>query len=334
MSIASSASKKPLVLDGLAPHRNLFEMRVFLVLCLLFSSAQAREYLFDRPICTGLGDRLGVVLSLAALAEIEKATIYFVWCDDPSIVFPRIRQGVPTWSGYNYSMDAFVGWFAPSKGVKLISEATHQHQAMLRVIWSGLALPAESGFDSVYTLAWRTMRLHDLVSKSEFERAYRKVSKEVVRSPGGYVVLHMRGPDDNTPEYCPRCHDDPDMYCTGKIISRLRKQKALIYVVTNNSTWANNLLPTSWLRAHYTSSPFDDLALLLSASAIVQHAFGGWSSYSTVPALAAGVPIISTYRDLRPQPRLETFRQLNGAPREMFDCGTISEFLATPRYMQ
>jgi hypothetical protein len=67
-----------------------------------FPSAAAlptsRRYLFDRDICTGLGDRLGVLLSLAALARMDGATVVFLWCEDPSGIFPRMRTVRSIWS--------------------------------------------------------------------------------------------------------------------------------------------------------------------------------------------------------------------------------------------
>ena len=34
-----------------------------------------RSFLFERDVCTGLGDRLGLVLTLAALARLEDAVV-------------------------------------------------------------------------------------------------------------------------------------------------------------------------------------------------------------------------------------------------------------------
>ena len=43
------------------------------------------------------------------------------------------------------------------------------------------------------------------------------------------------------------------------------------------------------------SGPYDDFSLLLSAEGIIQHSPPGYSSYSNVPAMAKGIPLLSTY---------------------------------------
>ncbi len=59
---------------------------------LLITSTRAQDFLFDRPICTGLGDRVGIMLSLAALARHHNASVRYLWCEDPSVIYPRIRS--------------------------------------------------------------------------------------------------------------------------------------------------------------------------------------------------------------------------------------------------
>ncbi len=51
-----------------------------LLLLLLVSATQVQDFLFDLPICTGLGDSVGTVLSLAALARHHNTTIAYPWC--------------------------------------------------------------------------------------------------------------------------------------------------------------------------------------------------------------------------------------------------------------
>lgn len=66
------------------------------------------------------------------------------------------------------------------------------------------------------------------------------------------------------------------------------------------------------------------ILFLLLFSTLVQHAWGGWSSYSSVPALASGVPIINTFRG---QPhRYNLFENQGGLPSEMYRCSQLSRF--------
>ncbi len=73
-------------------------------------------------------------------------------------------------------------------------------------------------------------------------------------------------------------------------------------------------------------SAYDDFSLLLGASGIVQHAWGGWSSFSTVPALASGAALINTFRGV--PHRYGLFRAQGGClPSELYDCTQRDEFV-------
>jgi hypothetical protein len=139
------------------------------------------------------------------------------------------------------------------------------------------------------------------------------------------VVLHLRGPDKNTFSPFEGAREDPDLFCTGKVVRRLLEDRVQMIVISNNATWANVLLGKRMnLQVDPVRSPLDDMSLLLGASAIVQHAWGGWSSYSTVPALAAGTPLITTFRG-SPH-RYSLFEQQGGLPVELFDCARKEDF--------
>jgi hypothetical protein len=38
------------------------------------------HFKYDREICSGIGDRLGMYWAIAALAELAQITIFFPWC--------------------------------------------------------------------------------------------------------------------------------------------------------------------------------------------------------------------------------------------------------------
>ena len=68
-------------------HTLLFVACNLLWLIIYMDSActQGTEYLFNGPICTGLGDRLGTMLALASLARLDEegVVVWFLWCSDP-----------------------------------------------------------------------------------------------------------------------------------------------------------------------------------------------------------------------------------------------------------
>ena len=284
------------------------------------------SFLFERDICTGLGDRLGLVLTLAAFARLEDAVVVFPWCEDPGPVLPRLTAGIPTWRGYNFSLAEFRRRFELPKEVALVRNVTSEHWGLPRVRWENVGVQAEHGSDSVYTVAWRTMRLGRAdVGASEFGRAYKRIgtalaSKWRRREP--YAVLHLRGPDANTPD----AYDhDPSAFCTGKVVRRLQRLGLRFIAMSNNCTWANDLLGGHLRVSCEDSEAYDDLGQLLGASAIVQHVWGGWSSFSSVPALAASIPMITTFRGTPFRPGL--FQAQGGAPPEMFACGRREAFV-------
>jgi hypothetical protein len=135
-------------------------MLLFLLMFFSWPISSARLYLFDRHICTGLGDRVGTMLSLAALARVEKASIAYLWCKDPSVIVPDQRVLMPKGIGFNYSLDEFQSRFKPPSEIVFVDDLSQPElQGLPRVIWKFLPLPAEQGSDSIPQNGWLTMRL-------------------------------------------------------------------------------------------------------------------------------------------------------------------------------
>ena len=308
---------------------NLKEGCVIVVVlsCIFFvGRVETRDYLFDRGICTGLGDRVGTMLTLAALARIEGATVVFQWCNFHKGIFSQIRSHIPRWHGYNYSMVEFKSRFSLPAEIILVESITAQHRTLPLVQWTDVGVPAEDGSDSVYTIAWKTTRLgRAQLSAREFKESYQTVAgffaASVAMEGQVYVAVHLRGPDNNT------YYGDMDnlsLYCTGKVLKQLMALNVSLVAISNNVPWANELLGGR-LRVSDGRSAYDDFSLLLGASGVVQHAWGGWSSYSHVPALASGIPLISTFRGSRH--RHDLFRAQGGLPREIYSCENRRDYV-------
>ena len=93
----------------------------------------------------------------------------------------------------------------------LVERVTDQHKMLLLVQWSGVGLPAEHGSDSMYTVAWKTARLgENIPSARAFKESYQTVTRPLaakareLQSLRTYIVVHLRGPDNNT--YWPTNH--------------------------------------------------------------------------------------------------------------------------------
>ena len=174
-----------------------------------------------------------------------------------------------------------------------------------------------------------------------YKESYRWVGRTVMahywahnsndsRLEGGYIALHMRGPDDNTYSQHEGCHDGPKTYCTMRVVNRLRKEipRVTIVVLTNNAEWAKQALSPKKVIISQDVEDYDDFALLLGAKAIVQHANFGWSSFSSNPAMIAGVPLLTTFRRrIVQEHRFNIFKNYGGIPDEFHDCEQIPEFV-------
>ena len=285
------------------------------------TSQMPASFLFERDICTGLGDRLGLVLTLATFARLEDAVVVFPWCEDPASVLPRLTAGIPTWRGYNFSLAEFQRRFELPKEVAMVRNVTSEHWGLPRVRWENVGVQAEHGSDSVYTVAWQTMRLGRAdVNASEFAWAYKRIgvvlaSKWRRREP--YTVLHLRGPDVNTPD----AYDhDPSAFCTGKVVRRLQGLKFI--AISNNCTWANDLMGGHLRVSCDHSEPYDDLGLRDRPACVGR---------MVLVQLGAGACGINSHNHHVPGHPVPT-RTLPGAgPPEMFACKRREAFVRRVR---
>jgi hypothetical protein len=64
-----------------------------------------------------------------------------------------------------------------------------------------------------------------------------------------------------------------------------------------------------------------DIAYMMGAAGIVQHVSGGWSSFSSVVAMAKQIPLITTQR--YGFNRLDEFAGKGGSPQELMKCDQV-----------
>ena len=75
-----------------------------------FVSGPKTAWVFDQNICTGLGDRLGIMLTLYTLANLTNTSIFFEWCMDPTKAGsqnPLHYRFIPGWIGWQYDLHEF-----------------------------------------------------------------------------------------------------------------------------------------------------------------------------------------------------------------------------------
>jgi hypothetical protein len=302
------------------------------ILFLLLWSAEgqlASTWLYDISICTGLGDRLGCIISLSALARLNNATVFMEWCEDAQravLANPLHLKFIPQWTGYKYNLNSvlehitlpdnvqfFPGGRPPAVPYKLV---TLNHQA-----------PAIEGIPWTRTLYYKALKFADGPwSKDDYEQAYLHAGKEITSKAGRYaqekpyVLVHFRCPDHNTHQR------DERSFCTRRVIRRLHAAGVNMKVISNNYTltslWMERLPAVQTVKE---GEPWMDMQLSLRAAAIVQHASEGWSSYTSVPAMAKETPLINTYKGDRH--RYSFFEQYGDLPAEFFSCKQIKRFV-------
>lgn len=269
------------------------------------------------------------MLTLATLAYTARTTVEMEWCDAaPADVLARIRPAIPKWAGYSYPLDEFRRAFATPSNVRLLAAPASLPEGGLEVSYQGNRQPAEEGRDQLYSLAWLTTRLRDPVEGAEFARAYHVVgsalqAREPPRVPRPYVVLHVRAVDFNTPDFYGVSWDH---FCTRQVVKAIAARGLAVLLISNDAERAALDLAeaSSAVVVPKAGSAFDDMALLLSAEGIIQHC-RFYSSFSSVPAMARGIPHINTYSG--PTHRYGLFMEAGSIPSEFHTCGEQKLFV-------
>ena len=290
-------------------------------------------WLYDTPICTGLGDRLGMILALSALSSLHSSTsvVYMEWCTDPQRVTlndPQFKRWIPHWTGWDYPIETLRQAFSLPANVRLFVTGRRPAKFDGLVMSSG-PVPALQGMPQTSTLYCNTLRMmqEKIWSTQECVNAYREAGDQV--EPRGvkvvslpYVLVHFRSPDNNT---CQEGRNEIP-FCTQAVLRELHAAGVFMKVVSNNHSFSMH-----WLRdlpsmeIVHSSSPFKDMSLALSASGIVQHASEGWSAYTSVPAMARGIPMINTFTGNGH--RFDLFASYGEVPREFYACKEKNSFV-------
>jgi hypothetical protein len=276
---------------------------------------------------------MSVYLTVAAAAAAVGADVFVYWHDNPN------DPAQPMHARMAYEAVRRSLRWPPNMHVLSESQFQRQTRHMPAIEYNAPGLLVSyHAFDGVYTTAWKTFRLPDTLpplSRDIFERAYRSVARDTsVTCPAQscepasatkFLVLHFRGSDKNAP---------PAEFNTAEVLRRLPAHVPVV-VVTDDHTQLHELLSAA---APYVANvtmfcPIHDeavkrlcdFALLLNASGIIQHSTNAWSSYSSVPAMMRGIPLLNTWigrAELRPHNTssvglLHSFAENGGCPIEL-----------------
>ena len=288
---------------------------------------------YSRRLPTGFGDRMSVYLTVAAAAATVGADVYVYWYDNPD------DRGQPTHARIAYeSVRPFVHWPA---NLHVLRDRDFQQRTrnMSAIEYNSPGLLVSyHAFDGVYSTAWKTVRLPGTLSQLDrdaFEVSYRKVARETsVYCPSHewepvnvskFVVLHFRGGDKSTPL---------SEFNTADVLRRIPGHVPVVVVTDDDNRFNEMLAAAAPYAATITrvsqlpdesANRLRDFAVLLNATGIIQHSTNAWSSYSSVPAMIRGIPLLNTWIggiDLAPQNTssvglLRYFAENGGCPVEL-----------------
>ena len=184
---------------------------------------------YNRRICSGLGDRMGIILNVAAFALSMNASCVMFWCEE--------NAGTYRYYGID---DVRMYMVIPTNIILLtVEEFDVTTRDIPDIQYNTGALPATEAYDSVYSLAHLTMTFAgSTVLHKTFVAAYRRVGSEwTVRSgtdlQQAYIVLHIRQDD--------KVHSDSDQYsaggsasyCTFEVLQTLSKYDIPVYLISD-----------------------------------------------------------------------------------------------------
>jgi hypothetical protein len=289
-------------------------------------------WVYTGTISTGLGDRMGTMLSLSALARLHDAHVHMEWCMDPmraTIANPLHLQYIPKWTGWTYDLNRTRDLLRFPSNV-LFSPPPPGHDCSAVGILGG-----HSGMPQTSTLYWKFLRMGagQQHTYAEYLAAYKQAGAELLPSSSAqqqemeneeplYAVVHVRCPDDNTHAR------DEDSFCTQSAVRMLLTTGVELHVVSNSPACARRWVGDAdslHLQNSTAATAAEDMRLLLGAAAIIQHASEGWSSFSSVPAMAKGIPLLNTYTG--DGHRFDIFHANGHVPAEFFRCRQMQRFI-------
>ena len=182
-------------------------------------------------------------------------------------------------------------------------------------------LPAIQAIPFLYTMSHRSVYVDQpILDSSKFSKIYKSIGANLIQSQGPELIIHVRGPDRNTHEMDQNFYN----FCTLKAMRRARELDLEVILITNNMSHATRLLH-GFSYEISKDQALNNMELLLTVQGgIIQHAGEGWSSFSSVPSMAKGIPLLTTY--FRQPHRYDYFKQYGTLPSEFHTCDQLENF--------
>ena len=143
------------------------------------------DWLYERVVCTGLGDRLGTIIALSALASLQNSSfiVHVEWCTGPMRVDSSHLLYIPKWTGWHYSLKELkrtitlprnIRIFLPGKGPNTFDVGLVREEGVVP-IWNGIMHT-----DTLYCQAMTMLPGQRQRTTQECETVYHQVGSQVL----------------------------------------------------------------------------------------------------------------------------------------------------------
>ena len=299
--------------------------------------------LFDRDICSGIGDRLLAIFSAYTIAILNNKSMVARWCghaiQDRSYPLEILKTYLDLPPGLTLLVDQEFDSFEK------------QNPMLQKILYENQELKAFSAYDGVPSLAFKTMTLlggmH--ITRTMFEGAYYDWTKQIKQCNAKcplpksqtYFALHIRQGDKRFEHGSrPFIHGaNNPLFCTHEALVLVSKTNMSTYFISDdvdliNSEVISNYDPYGVKKWISVGGVYCELCMMLHSKGIIQHSPLGWSAFSAVAAFAAQIPLLNTWRGSSPDEnhphfhRFYDFDAKGGRPTLAKDCLHLSSPLS------
>jgi hypothetical protein len=299
--------------------------------------------LFDRDICSGIGDRLLAIFSAYTIAILNNKSMVARWCghaiQDRSYPLEILKTYLDLPAGLTLLVDQEFDSFEK------------QNPMLQKISYENQELKAFSAYDGVPSLAFKTMTLlggmH--ITRTMFEGAYYDWTKQIKQCNAKcalpksqtYFALHIRQGDKSFEHGSrPFIHGaNNPLFCTHEALVLASKTNMSTYFISDdvdliNSEVMSNYDPYGVKKWISVGGLYCELCMMLHSKGIIQHSPLGWSAFSAVAAFAAQIPLLNTWRGSSPDEnhphfhRFYDFDAKGGRPTLAKDCLYLSSPLS------
>ena len=254
-----------------------------------------KDFIYNRPLNTGLGDRFGVLLGLSTIGNIYNKKVHYYWSnssrEDRIYDIDIIKKNV----------------IIPN--IIIDDEKKNSNDFFELIHNKGGKIPCGGAYDCIPDLIPNTfdnISVENSDDIQEFVDGYFEVAEKFDITIGDilekdYIALHIRGADKR--QLTPGCYNMEFVNNTSNIVNLISKKFGLpVLIFTDDIELKkvfniDNELKYENTFTNKTERDLYELKLIMNSKCIIQYSPLGWSSYSNIASLLRKVPLINTCGD-------------------------------------